>query len=359
MTIQSDSSSKTQTLIIAEAGVNHNGSIEIAKQLIDAAVEVKANVVKFQTWKTENIATENAEKASYQKAETGIHETQYEMLKHLELDYSSFSELNKYARTRGIIFASTPDDEESVDFLDSINIPFFKIGSGEITNLSFLRHVAGKKKPLILSTGMSSLGEVERAVDVIKAAQAATGVSYLSVDGFAVPPLTLLHCVSSYPAPVEESNLRVIQSMGITFKVPIGYSDHSEETAVCLAAVALGAVVIEKHFTLDKKMPGPDHSASFDPVQFKAMVQSIKNVEKALGDGIKRMMPSERDTCGLVRKKLVAACDILANAAIIPEMIAAKRAAGGIPVEWRDMVIGRKTKKAVKKDEILEWGILS
>lgn len=350
---------ENRIFVIAEAGVNHNGSMEIARQLIDAAAESMADAVKFQTWKTENIATAWAEKAPYQKLTTGENENQFDMLKKLELSYSEFSELKNYATERRIIFISTPDEEESVDFLDSIEVPFFKIGSGEINNLSFLRHVAEKARPIVLSTGMSTLGEVERAAAIIREVQAAKGVAGLQLGGSIIPPLTLLHCVSSYPAPAAESNLRAMKTMSMAFGVPVGYSDHSETPAVTVAAVALGATIIEKHFTLDRKMPGPDHSSSFDPGQFKELVQAIRIVEMSLGDGVKRVMPSEGSIRGLVRKNLVAAYDIPADTVITDGLIAAKRSSRGISAEWREALIGRRTTRFVKKDEGLELELLS
>lgn len=345
--------------IIAEVGVNHNGDIRIAKELIDAGNGAMADAIKFQTWKTDNIAIRSSEKALYQKEAPGDDGTQYEMLKKLELNYEAFFELNKYASERGVLFISTPDDEESADFLVHIGVPFFKIGSGEITNLAFLRHVAVKGKPIIISTGMSSLGEVEKAVAVIKDAQAEVETGELVLGNFVIPPLTLLHCVSSYPSPAEDSNLKVIPIMSAAFGLPVGYSDHSEDIAVTLAAVALGATIIERHFTLDRNMQGPDHRSSIEPLAFRKMVKSIRTVEMALGDGIKRPMPSENGIKPVVRKTLVAACDISKEINITPMMIAAKRAGIGISAEFMHMVVGKKTLRDITKDEVLEWEMFS
>ena len=267
--------------IIAEAGVNHNGDINLARKLIDVAVEAGADAVKFQTFKAEEVVTKGAEKADYQKKTTGLKESQFEMLKRLELTGRDFEELFAYAQRKDIIFLSSPFDKGSVDLLDRLGVPAFKVGSGEITNFPLLKHIARKKKPIILSTGMSTLGEVEEALEVIRK------------DG--ATDIILLHCVSSYPAKMEDMNLKVIETLRHAFKLPVGLSDHSIGIAIPVAAVSLGACVIEKHFTLDKNLPGPDHRASLEQDELKQMVKAIRDVEKAMGDGVKRPTKEEEE----------------------------------------------------------------
>jgi len=249
--------------IIAEAGVNHNGSIELAKKLIDAAKDAGADAVKFQTFKTENVVVKDAQKAEYQKETTG-EGSQYEMIKKLELTEEDFRELADYAKEKDIMFLSSPFDKESVDLLNELDVPAFKVGSGEITNLPLLRYIAKKEKPIILSTGMSTLGEIEEALDVIRS------------EG--VEDIILLHCVSNYPARIEDVNLRALGTLKQAFKLPVGFSDHTLGITAPIAAVALGACVIEKHFTLDRNLPGPDHKASLEPEELKEMAKAIREV---------------------------------------------------------------------------------
>jgi N-acetylneuraminate synthase len=342
-----------KTFIIAEAGVNHNGSLDIATKMVEKAMEAGADAVKFQTWKTENVVTPLARKAEYQKTGEDDAELQFEMLKKLELDYEDFWALKKHADNKGIIFLSTADDEESADFLEDI-VPLFKVGSGEVTNLPFLRHVAEKGKPLILSTGMSDLDEVEKAVRTIREVQSQKTVGDLDLMEFVIPPLILLHCVSCYPSPAEDSNLRVMKTLSTAFDLPVGYSDHTEGIVVSIAAVALGATVIEKHFTLDRGMTGPDHSSSLEPEELKAMVEAIREVERALGDGVKRLMPSESGNLDVVRKSLVAARDILKGTVVTPDMLTAKRPGSGIAPEKKESFVGKEVKRDIERDELIE-----
>jgi N,N'-diacetyllegionaminate synthase len=282
-----------RVLIIAEAGVNHNGSIDLAVQLIDAAKASGADAVKFQTFRADRIATRSAEKANYQQRQAADGESQFEMLQRLELDAAAHRRLFDYCRKTAIQFLSSPFDIQSIDLLDTLEVPLLKIPSGEITNLPFLERIAAKGRPVILSTGMSTLGEVEEAVQVLRAG----GVS----------EITLLHCVTEYPAPYAEINLRAMQTLKSAFGLPVGYSDHTPGIEIAIAAVALGAEVIEKHFTLDRSLPGPDHSASLEPKEFKQMVAAIRNVESALGDGIKKPALCELPNIPVARKSVVAA----------------------------------------------------
>ena len=266
--------------IIAEAGVNHNGSVELAKKLIDAAKDAGADAVKFQTFKAENVVVKDAQKAEYQKETTG-EGSQYEMIKKLELTEEDFRELADYAKEKDIMFLSSPFDKDSIDLLNELDVPAFKVGSGEITNFPLLRYIAKKGKPIILSTGMSTLGEIEEALDVIRS------------EG--VEDIALLHCVSNYPARIEDVNLRAMGTLKQAFKLPVGFSDHTLGITAPIAAVALGACVIEKHFTLDRNLPGPDHKASLEADELKEMVKAIREVEKVLGNGIKRPTKEEEE----------------------------------------------------------------
>ncbi|MGD0516141.1 MAG: N-acetylneuraminate synthase [Thermoguttaceae bacterium] len=325
--------------IIAEAGVNHNGDLDMALQLVEAARAVGADAVKFQTFRAEKLASALAVKASYQVETTGAAESQLQMLKRLELSPQSHSDLIAHCRGQGIIFLSSPFDEESADFLETLQVPAFKIPSGEIVNIPFLSQVARKGKPIILSTGMATLGEVETAVNTIREA--------------GNPGLVLLHCVSNYPAAPADVNLRAMQTMAKAFQVPVGYSDHVLGNEVAFAAVAMGACVVEKHFTLDRNLPGPDHRASLEPDELTALVQGIRTVEKALGDGCKRPAASEADTAAAARKSLVAAKDILAGTVLSLDMIAVKRPGTGLPPSMSDFVLGRKLRRNVAKNSLL------
>ncbi len=327
-------------LIIAEAGVNHNGDVELAYRLCDAAKKAGADVVKFQTWKTEALLTANVEQADYQKGNTGTEESQFDMLKKLELSYEDFRKIKKYCESIGILFASTADERESLDFLLSIGIPFIKVGSGEINNIPYLRYIGSKRKPVILSTGMSSLGDVERSVRALK-------------DGGA-EDITLLHCTTNYPAPLESVNLRAMPVMGEAFGLPYGYSDHTVGTTVAVAAVALGACVIEKHFTLDRNMEGPDHKASMEPDAFGMLVKDIRNTELLLGDAVKKPTPQEKRISSVVKKRIVAATTIPRGTVISETMITAKRNNRGTEVKYWDQVVGSTAIKSYRPDDPIE-----
>lgn len=314
-------------LVIAEAGVNHNGRLDLACRLVDRALEAGADAVKFQTFQTEQLVTREAPKAEYQVQATGAQESQYEMLRRLELSPADHRALLAHCQDRGILFLSTPFDEGSADLLDELGVPAFKIGSGELTNWPFLEHVARKGRPLILSTGMSYLSEVDEALRVI---------SHAGCD-----QVVLLHCVSNYPADPADVNLRAIQTMAAAFNLPVGYSDHTLGESVALAAVALGACVIEKHFTLDRGLPGPDHRASLEPAELASLVRSIRLVEKALGDGTKRPAAAEESARAVGRRSIVAARAIAAGTVLTREMLAAKRPASGLPPAWMDLLVGR------------------
>ena len=327
------------TFIIAEAGVNHNGDIELAKRLVDIASECGVDAIKFQTFKAEKVVTKDTPKAEYQIKNTGTNESQYEMVKKLELSEDEFIELYKYTKKKGLIFLSTPFDFESADFLDEL-VSAFKISSTDLTNLPFLEYIAEKGKPIILSTGMGTLGEIEEAVNTIRE---------INDD------LILLHCVTNYPASFESLNLRAIKTLKEAFKLPVGYSDHSLGIYAPISAVTLGAVVIEKHFTLDKNLPGPDHKASLNPEELKEMVNAIRLIEKALGDGIKRPTPEEEKIKKVARRSLVANVDIPKGTVIKKEMIAIKRPGTGIEPKYLNVVIGKRAKRDIKKDEVLKW----
>lgn len=329
-----------KTLIIAEAGDNHNGSRELAFQLIDKAVEAGADCVKFQTFITEEIISKRAEKAEYQKAATGSDESQYQMVKKLELSFEQFRELQKYAEERGITFLSTPFDIPSVEFLDSINIPCFKIPSGEITNLPYLIKIAETGRDVIMSTGMAELNEIENAINILR--------EYGSGD------ISLLHCNTEYPTPYEDVNLCAMLTLKEKFGVKVGYSDHTQGIEVPIAAVALGAEIIEKHFTLDHNMEGPDHKASLEPDELKQMVDGIRNTEKALGNGIKTASPSEKKNIQIARKSIVARRNIEKGEILTEENLAVKRPGNGIsPMRWYE-VIGTKAIRDFSEDEMIE-----
>jgi N,N'-diacetyllegionaminate synthase len=331
-----------RTFIIAEAGVNHNGSLEIAQKLVDVAAESGVDAVKFQTFRAENIVSKYAEKAEYQKLTTDAGESQLEMLKKLELDEAAHKALFRYCSEKNIQFMSSPFDLEGIDLLNSLGVEIFKIPSGEIINLPYLRKIGCLKKNIILSTGMADLGEIEKALDVLVSA------------GTLLENITVLHSNSQYPTPMEDVNLRAMETIRCAFKVKVGYSDHTQGIEVPIAAVALGASVIEKHFTLDKAMAGPDHKASLQPQELMAMVRAIRNIEKALGDGIKKPSQSERKNIEIVRKSIVAARDIKQGEVFTKQNITTKRPGTGIsPLEW-DRVIGKKAKRNFKKGELAE-----
>ena len=330
--------------IIAEAGVNHNGSLEVARQLVDVAVQAGANAVKFQTFKAERIVARNAPKAEYQVRNTGNAESQFEMIRRLELSPEMHWDLRAYFDYKGILFMTSPFDEESADLLADLDVAVFKIPSGEITNLPFLDHVARNGKPMIVSTGMSTIGEVATAVDTIHQAN--------NRD------LVLLHCVSNYPADPADVNLKAMATMAAAFQVPVGYSDHTTGVEVSLAAVALGACVIEKHFTLDRNQPGPDHLASLEPEELESMVRGIRTVEASLGHGRKEPAASETDTAAVARKSLVTARDIPAGQRLTEEYIAVKRPGTGLPPSMISHILGRTTRVAVSAGTLITLEML-
>lgn len=313
--------------IIAEAGVNHNGSVDLAFELADAAARAGADAVKFQTFIAESVIAADAPKAEYQKATTPPDESQLEMVKRLELSFSEFATIKAHCDEVGIIFLSTPFDFQSVDLLSRLEVPAFKISSGDLTNHLLIEYVARQHKPVILSTGMSNLSEVEEAAGVIRN----TGNEQL----------VLLHCVTNYPAEPGDINLRAMHTMAEAFRVPVGYSDHTTGIEISLAAVALGACIIEKHFTLDRNLPGPDHRASMEPSELRALIQGIRRVEAALGDGRKVPTDSELDTARVARRSLVAAENICAGTRILREMISAKRPGTGLSPAKVSLIVGR------------------
>jgi len=331
--------------IVAEAGVNHNGDPALARRLVDAAAESGADAVKFQTFRVDALLTRGAPKAGYQVETTGADESQRDMLARLELATAVLAELKDRAAKRGLTFFSAPFDEESADVLDRLGVALFKVPSGEITNLPLLRHLASKGRPIILSTGMSSLDEVEQAVAAIRAA--------------GNPPLAVLHCLSAYPAPAAEVNLRAMDALAARCGCPVGFSDHTLGIEIAVAAAARGAAIIEKHLTLDKTLPGPDHRASLDPVEFAAMVRAIRAVESALGDGTKRPMPSELDTRRVARKSLVAARALRAGARLGAEDVLIKRPGTGISPADLDKAIGRPLARDIAADEVIGWEALA
>lgn len=335
---------KYPCFIIAEAGVNHNGDITLAKRLVDAAADAGADAVKFQTFHADKVVTRTAEKAGYQKCSTSADESQFDMIKKLELPDDAFQELSDYAKKKKIIFLSTPFDDDSVDVLDRINIPAFKIPSGEITNFPLLKRIAEKKRTIILSTGMSSLAEIEDAVH------------YLRKLGS--EKIILLHCTTSYPAPIHSVNLRAIETMRRAFQVPVGYSDHTEGITIPIAAVALGACVLEKHFTLDKNLPGPDQKASLEPLELRAMVKAIRDVELAQGSGIKKPHEEEEKIKKIARKSIVAQCDINAGDILTENSLAIKRPGYGIESKYLKFVIHRIARKQIQKDQVIDWDMI-
>lgn len=327
--------------IIAEAGVNHNGSIELAKKLIDVAVEAKADAVKFQTFKTENLVSKKAEKSNYQKETTDASESQFDMIKKLELDVDTHHLLIDYCKSKNIMFLSTPFDHDSIQLLNKLGLEIFKIPSGEITNLPYLRAIGRLNKKVILSTGMAKLAEIEDALDILTNA------------GTKKENITVLHANTEYPSPIEDVNLKAMVTIGNSFNVKYGYSDHTLGIEVDIAATALGASCIEKHFTLDKNMEGPDHRASLEPQELKAMVSGIRNIELALGNGIKKASNSEAKNIVHARKSIVAKKEIKKGELLTEDNITAKRPANGIsPMRW-DEVIGTVALKDYSEDDLI------
>ena len=323
--------------IIAEAGVNHNGDVNLAMKLIEAAKETGADCVKFQTWITEELMTEDAIKADYQIKNDGS-SSQFEMAKRLELSYENFALLKQHAEKVGILFLSTPDEVKSLNFLvDELNLPLIKVGSGEINNILFLKQIAKKKLPVILSTGMSFLADVEKA--------------YYTLIENGAQNVSLLHCTSEYPAPYDSVNLKAMQTLQQVFQTTIGYSDHTQGIEISIAAVALGARIIEKHFTLDKSLPGPDHKASLDPVEFKQMVKCIRNVEKAIGNGIKKPNASELATKKIVGKGLYTKHKMTKGTVITENDLVGKRPETDLSIADANLIIGKKIKNDLNKGE--------
>ena len=316
--------------IIAEAGINHNGSLDLAKKMIDAAKSCGADAVKFQTFRTEDLVVKDKNTDSH-----------FRMLKKLELNEKEFESLNSHCKNKNIIFLSTPFDSKSAEFLYKLRIPAFKIASGELTNLPLLRQIALYNKPIILSTGMSTLKEVREAVGVIYS----TGNK----------KLILLHCTSNYPAKYEDVNLKAMDTLKKEFNVAVGYSDHTQGIEVSVAAVAMGACVIEKHFTLDKIFSGPDHKASMEPEEFRGLVEAIRNIEKATGSGVKKPSQSEKKIKGIARKSIVAACDIKSGASLTPAMLSIKRPGTGIEPRYIKRLLNRKILTDIKEGQILTW----
>ncbi len=328
--------------IIAEAGVNHNGSLELAYKLCDAAKECGVDAVKFQTWKTEKIVSRDAATADYQAENTGDHtQSQFEMLKKLELSYADFKNIQEYCHKIGIDFLSTPDEEDSLAFLmDELHLPLIKVGSGEVTNIPYLRKIGRYGRSVILSTGMSTLAQVAIAYDTLIEAGA--------------PEVTLLHCTTNYPCPYWEVNLSAMSTLREAFHCKVGYSDHTLGVAIPVAAAALGAKVIEKHFTLDKTMEGPDHKASLNPEELKTMVMSIRQVEEAMGDGIKRPNPSEQKISTVVQKSIIASRPISKGEYFSEENLTVKRLGYGLPATYWDIVVGLKADCDYQEDEAIK-----
>ena len=327
--------------IIAEAGVNHNGDMSLAKQLIDVAVISGADAVKFQTFDSEMLVAKNAPKAEYQIESTVETESQRDMLRNLELPNEGFANLEIYARNSGIIFMSTPFDHDSVDLLDKLEVPAFKIGSGEVGNIPLLKHIASKGKPVILSTGMSYLDEVDRAVSAFR--------------GSGNHNLVLLHCVSAYPTQPKDVNLNAMGTLEQAFEIPVGFSDHTQGLEVPFAAVAMGAKVIEKHFTLDRSMPGPDHKASLEPYMLRRMVEGIRTIEQALGNGIKQPTDSEQNIRQVARRSIYTRTSIKENTVINEDELVCLRPSGGIPPHQIDEVVGKRTLRPLPAGTLLNW----
>jgi N,N'-diacetyllegionaminate synthase len=331
-----------KTTIIAEAGVNHNGNMTMAKKLVDAAADAGADLVKFQTFKAETLVTQSAKKAEYQKILTGEGESQFEMIKKLELDRTAHEELIQYCKIKNIQFLSTAFDHDSIDLLAELNIPFYKIPSGDITNLPYLRHIGRMGKPIIMSTGMSTLEEVRVALNV------------LLESGAEKNKITILHCNTEYPTPMEDVNLKAMLTIQDELDIAVGYSDHTLGIEIPVAAIALGACVIEKHFTLDRTLPGPDHCASLEPEELKLMVAAIRNIEKAMGDWVKKPSPSEMKNMSIARRSIVAKKPISKGELFSEKNLTVKRPGTGVsPMEW-DTYIGRSADKEYQMDDLIE-----
>ena len=326
------------TFIIAEIGVNHNGSIELAKNMIKSASRCGVDAVKFQTFRSEDLVTENAKTAEYQQKNANEN-SQFEMLKKLELTFEDFKELKDYASKCNVMFISSPFDINSVDLLENLNVSLYKLGSGELNNFELIDYVQKTNKPMILSTGMATLEEIKETYDFIENKE----------------NLIILHCITGYPTSFEEANLNFIKTLQSEFDVPIGFSDHSPGIELPIAAVALGACVVEKHFTLDKTLEGPDHKASLNPVEFKTMVDAIRNVEVAMGDGVRKFSENELEIKKIARKSIILNEDISEGIRIEKKMLAIKRPGTGIAPKYINQVIGRKVNQDLNKNAVLKW----
>lgn len=331
--------------VIAEVGVNHNGNLDTALKLIDIAADAGADAVKFQTFAADRLVTRDAPKASYQHETTADAESHYSMIAKLELSAQDHHRLVRRCEERGILFLSSPFDEQSADLLHELQVPAFKIPSGELTNLPYLAHIAHFGLPMIVSTGMATLGEVETAVELIRS------------EGS--PPLVLLHCVSNYPAAAADVNLRAIGTLSQAFGVVAGYSDHTLGLEVSLAAVALGACVVEKHFTTNRDLPGPDHRSSIEPAQLRNLVAGIRVVEAALGDGCKRPTPSEASIAAVARKSIVVVRNVAAGVELLGDDLSVKRPGTGVPPALRDAIVGRRAKIPIAAGSLLSWEMLA
>lgn len=337
-TISSNQNGMNSVYVIAEVGVNHNGSLQRAFECIDAAVAAGADAVKFQTFVSEKFVTRQAQKADYQTANMASTESQLEMLKKLELRFEDFVKLRRYCDEKGIDFLSTPFDEESAAFLDSIDVEAFKIGSGDMNNIPFLHQLNSYRRPILLSTGMADLEEIRESLEALSNC-----------------PVVLLHCTSDYPAPLEDVNLLAIRTLRQSFGRAVGYSDHTEGIEISIAAAAFGAQVIEKHFTLDRTLPGPDHKASLEPKELESLVSSLRNLQKAWGDGVKRCMPSESNTRKIARKSIVAAHAIPAGKVLEAEDLTVKRPGIGLEPKHYYSLIGRKVNRDMQQEELFDW----
>ena len=327
-----------KTFIIAEIGVNHNGSVELAKKMIKSASECGVDAVKFQTFNSEDLVTENAKTASYQEKNTNEN-SQLKMLKKLELTFDNFKELNEYALKNNVMFISSPFDIKSVDLLEKLDVPLYKLGSGELTNFELIDYVQKTGKPIIISTGMATLDEIKETYDFIE-----------NKDN-----LIILHCITGYPTSFKEANLNFIKTLQKEFDVPIGFSDHSPGIELPIAAVALGACVVEKHFTLDKNLEGPDHKASLNPKEFKAMVDAIRNVEVAMGDGVRKFSDNEEEIKKVARKSIVLNQDVKKGTVLQREMLSIKRPGTGIPPKFINDIIGKEIIEDLKSGTVVLW----
>lgn len=331
-----------KVFIIAEAGVNHNGSVELAKRLIDAAVDAGSDAVKFQTFSADKLVTKFAQKAEYQKINADIFESQFDMLKKLELNLADHEEIINYCKSKGILFLSTPFDSKSIDILHNFGMKIFKVASGEITNLPHLEHIGRLAGEILLSTGMSTFLDIENALNVLINA------------GMSIDNITVLHATTEYPCPMDEVNIRSMQAIQRKFGVKVGYSDHTEGIEVSIAAVALGASVIEKHLTIDRSMQGPDHKTSLEPKEFMALVKAIRNIESAMGDGVKGPSKSEIANLNVARKSIVAARNVSMGEIFTVHNLAVKRPGTGIsPMRWNE-ILGQQAKRNFLADELIE-----